>query len=286
MKHLNRLCLTLMGTSFLALSGCGGGSSGTSNASGTATTSTCKYGGSTKSYATNTDMKDILSECEFNRLFRGQNDLNLYPTMYGENPGRTKQANDKLAYKYYSYNNLVTAYNHLFKQHSNLAPFNSGDYMTDMRELSAFLANISQETNANSPATFDSALNLTTAGALGNGYGLYAITEGSCTKTNNCAGYGTKQNYCTVNVPSICSGDASDPWSAAGKPFCKLAIAFCDTSKDANGVYHFPDSSLAANQYFGRGGKQLSYPYNYMYYGSYINPNDPYKIADNPRKIS
>lgn len=278
MKKIRMFCVSTITAA--TLSACNSGTTAPSN-NESVSTMTCKYGYKTPlstslssiTSGNTADMANILTGCEFNRIYRGGNDLNLYPTMYSENPGQSKGGDKAFNYTYYSYDNLVQAYSHLFNQYPQNAPFNSGDYMADMRELSAFLANIGQETNSNSAPTFDSSFNLTQAGSLGNGYALFAVTEGSCAK-DGCLAYGTKKDYCTIAFVQNCSGDDS-PWSAAGKPFCKLSKDYCATG-------YSNDTANPNNQYFGRGGKQLSYSYNYMYYGSKIYPNDRFKIGDNP----
>jgi hypothetical protein len=271
MKNLRRsIIYSLIGMVFV---GCNGGNSTNSTPS---TTSTCNYGGASKSYSPNGNFTNIMTNCEFNRVYRGGTN-NTYPLMYGENPYTAK---GDIPYSYYSYDNLQSAYNELFALYPTLAPFNSGDYMKDMRELAAFLANIGQETNGNQAPTFDSQFNLTLAGGLGNGYGLFAVTEGSCAITGNCLRYGTREEYCTTNYATTCTGDPNVSWEPAGKPFCKLAAEYCSTSRKA-----YPDGSKPENQFFGRGGKQLTYAYNYMYYGSKINPNNKFQLGDNPSLI-
>ncbi len=280
----------------MILAGCGGGDSATPAA--VVSAASCRYGTmavpKAAITATAPDLKIILTECEFNRLYRGNpdlkstdpNDQSQYnAVMYTENPGQIKS---KTSYAYYSYANFVTAYNDLFSagKAAAYAPFAaSGDYMSNMREMAAFLANIGQETNGNSAAAFKADYSLAAAGSLGNGYGLYAVTEGSCaslvpdptTGIIGCPGYGTKRGYCTGSGPGTYPGDCASA-SAQATSFCQLAAGFCASPLPTN-------DNLPSSQYFGRGGKQISYPYNYMYYGSKIHPDDPYKLGNNPSLI-
>jgi hypothetical protein len=142
--------------------------------------------------------------------------------------------------------------------------------MQDARELAAFLAHIGQETNGNSATEFNSDFTIKIAGALGNGYGLHAITEGTCA-TEGCPDYGTKRKYCTEAYPENCENEPG----AASSSFCQLAKEYCLTPFPA-------DDALPSSQFFGRGGKQLSYAFNYMYYGSKIYPDDPFRLGNNP----
>lgn len=275
----------------LALSGCGGGGGGDPTPAPLASqlTHQCQYGagssatrpGLTTRAATATNFSAVLTECEFDRMYRGNSTANAYDNvMYIENPGLVKKA---ATYSYYSYANLSSAYNDLFSKYPANTPFASGDYMKDMRELSAFLANIGQETTGNSAPTF-SGMTLSSVGALGNGYGLYAVTEGSCTtipadpaKNVGCPSYSTKADYCGTSgdYTKVCvNGTAKE----IGSDFCKLAIDFCTSTTPAY-------ANVQGGQYFGRGAKQLSYPYNYMYYGAKIYPNDKLKIGNNPSLI-
>ncbi|MEY4504384.1 MAG: hypothetical protein RL154_678, partial [Pseudomonadota bacterium] len=188
------------------------------------------------------------------------------------------------SYDYYSYGNLKQAYDHLFGLYTQYKPFASGDYFNDTRELSAFLANIGQETNGNYASGFDDSNQLKTAGALGNTYGLYAVTEGSCA-TSGCADYGTKSKYCAGyynqnNVwvdgshITVCKNTSNS------SEFCKLSTAYCN-----NNVWPDNNSTGPKGQFFGRGGKQLTYSFNYMYYGSKIFPDDKFKLGDNPSML-
>ncbi len=282
MKH-KRLTLTLFGTAALGLQACNNGS-GTNSTQSTTTpqTQSCKFSANSlninaDTYAPTDKLSSIFSSCEFERSFE-----DAYPAEYADSPRANKGT---AAYQYYSYANLEAAYEKLFPTlNSTNRPFSSGDYFNDMRELSAFLANIAQETNGSSAPMFNGGYQLTTPGALGVAYGLFASSEGSCKNDASCTSYGTKSNYCNVNFsgPSgsvgLCYGYGVDDTTV---PFCKLAKEFCaDPSVQAA-----TNSSDTNNQYYGRGGKQLSYPYNYIYYGSIVNPNDKLDLAKNPNKL-
>jgi hypothetical protein len=212
-----------------------------------------------------------LSLCIFNALY-----TNDFPTAYADNPQLAKGA---APYVYYSYGNLAQAYQELFVDLDlYTAPFNSGDEFQDKRELAAFFANINQETNGASPPSFKLTGDFTTTGAgtLGAAYGLAAITEGSCA-TSGCPAYGTKQGFCentdTTAQLSACNGIPTTP---DGTDYCSLAVRFCD------GVY---PANSPAYQFFGRGSKQLTHAYNYIFYGSRIAPDDPLNLANNPSLI-
>lgn len=281
MKH-KKLTLTLFGAFALGLQACNNGSgSGATQNNINPQTQSCKFTGNSlninaDTYTPTDKLSSIFSSCEFERSFE-----DAYPAEYADSPRMNKGATP---YQYYSYANLEVAFEKLFPTLSSTnRPFSSGDYFNDMRELSAFLANIAQETNGSSAPVFDNS-QLTTPGALGVAYGLYASSEGSCKSDGLCTSYGTKSNYCNVNYngPSgsvgLCYGYGVNDTTV---PFCKLAKEFCADPS----VQSASNSSDTNNQYYGRGGKQLSYPYNYIYYGSIVNPNNKLDLAKNPNKL-
>ena len=276
MSKITKLNLALASiSSIFILSGCNGGNSSSTQPTNVSPTN-CTYGGSSKSYNA-TAMDTILTNCEFNRIYRGQTG-DTYDPAYAEQPYNLAKANKTPSpYTYFSYANLVTAYNNLFTLYPDKKPFASGDYFKDMRELAAFLANINQETNGAAPPVFESTGTLKGAGSLGSGYGLTATSEGSCSDTGACTQYGSKASFCstTGDIPpsgsiQLCNG------STAG--YCVEARAFC-AQPDT------PDPAKAINQYFGRGSKQLTYAYNYIFYGSKINPSSPLDLANNPSNL-
>lgn len=213
-----------------------------------------------------------LSLCTFNAIYTDN-----FPTAYADNP---KLAKGTAPYLFYSYGNLAQAYNELFvDQSAYSAPFNSGLSFSDQREIAAFLANINQETNGASPPSFTSSGSFAASGAgsLGAPYGLTTITEGTCA-TAGCPNYGTKQGFCqstdgTARL-SACNGVPTTP---DGTDYCSLAVKFCS---DTNYPPNIPE-----NQFFGRGSKQLTHAYNYIFYGSRINPSDPLALANQPSLI-
>lgn len=213
-----------------------------------------------------------LSLCTFNAIYTDN-----FPAAYADNPMFAKGTKP---YSYYSYGNLAQAYKELFVDQTLFeAPFDNGDDFSNTRELAAFFANINQETNGASPPTFLADGNFTTpgAGALGAAYGLTAIIEGSCA-TSGCPAYGTKQGFCE-NTDSTAKLSACDgiPTTPDGTDYCSLAVRFClDASYPPN---------VPANQFFGRGSKQLTHAYNYIFYGSRMNPADPLVLANAPSLI-
>lgn len=275
MSKIIKLNLALASiSSIFILSGCNNGNSASTPASG-GTSTTCTYGGSSKTY-TATTMNTILTNCEFDRIYRG-NTGNTYDPAYAEQPYNLAKAKGTPSpYAYFSYSNLVAAYNDLFTKYPTIKPFASGDYFTDMRELGAFLANINQETNGAAPPVFTATGTMTGAGSLGSGYGLTATSEGSCS-TSGCSQYGSKTSFCNTTGPIPASGSIQlCNGSTAG--YCTEARAFCaDTT--------LPDPTNPANQYFGRGSKQLTYAYNYIFYGSKINPTSPLDLVNNPSQL-
>jgi hypothetical protein len=243
----------------------------------------CKF--SQKSFMINADtyrpgdkFATVFENCEFERAFEDK-----FNTAYADTPTQSSTIRD-----FYSYANLQAAFNRMFPVRSTPnRPFNSGDYFTDMRELSAFLANISQETNSGSPAGFDSSGKLNNSSAVGVVYGLSWAAEGSCASSGLCTSYGTKKSYCDPNMP------ADDPREAYSKTcnaysadteYCKLAQEFCAGVNSSSALDY--DDTNTNNQYFGRGAKQLSYASGYITYGSYMYPDDKLKIARNPNLLS
>ncbi len=216
-----------------------------------------------------------LSLCKFNAIY-----TDSFATAYADNP---KLAKGTAPYSFYSYGNLAQAYQDLFVSQASIAdaaPFNGSDSFSNTREIAAFLANINQETNGASPPSFLVSGDLVKpggAGSLGAAYGLTAITEGSCA-ISGCPDYGTKKGFCestdgTAKL-SACSGISTTP---EGTDYCSLAVKFCtDTNYPPN---------IPANQFFGRGSKQLTHAYNYIFYGSRINPSDPLALANEPNLI-
>ena len=274
MKKITTLNLALASVAFFILSGCNGGSNSSAPASGGSSTS-CTYGGNSKTYNA-TGMDTILTNCEFNRIYRGQTG-NAYDPAYAEQPYNLAKANKNPSpYTYFSYANLVTAYSDLFAQYPEQKPFASGDYFKDMRELGAFLANINQETNGAAPPVFLADGTFTTAGALGSGFGLTATSEGSCS-SSGCSQYGSKASFCATSGPVPASGSIQ-LCNGSDAGYCVEARAFCAQTD-------IPDPSSPANQYFGRGAKQLTYAYNYIFYGSKINPSNPLDLVNNPSKL-
>lgn len=272
MRKVTILNLALVSASFFVLSGCNGGSNNTSS-SGQSTN--CTYGGSSQTY-TPTGMETILTSCEFERIYRGQTG-NAYDPAYAEQPYNLAKINKNPSpYTYFSYTNLVTAYSSLFAKYPDKTPFASGDYFNDMRELAAFLANINQETNGASPPVFSADGTFKTAGALGSGFGLTATSEGSCS-SSGCSQYGSKASFCATSG-SIPASGSIQLCNGSNSGYCVEARAFCAQSDT-------PDPSIPANQYFGRGAKQLTYAYNYIFYGSKINPDHPLDLANNPSKL-
>ena len=213
-----------------------------------------------------------LSRCTFNAIY-----TNNFSRVYADRPQLAKGTKP---YAYYSYGNLAQAYKELFADQALYeAPFDNGDDFSNTRELAAFFANINQETNGASPPTFQNDGNFTAtgAGSLGATYGLTAITEGSCA-SSGCPAYGTKQGFCENTDPtaqlSACDGIPTTP---DGTDYCSLAVRFCS---DAS----YPPN-VPANQFFGRGSKQLTHAYNYIFYGGRMNPGDPLALANAPSLI-
>lgn len=234
---------------------------------------------STSTTAANPEFPN-LDLCTFNAIY-----TDSFPAAYADNP---KLAKGAAPYTYYSYGNLAQAYQNLFVTQAgtplslntgDTAPFDSGDPFSDSREIAAFLANINQETNGASPPTFLVTGQFTTSGAgsLGAAYGLTAVTEGSCA-TAGCPAYGTKQGFCqntdTTARLSACDGI---PVTPTGTDYCSLAVRWCsDTNYPPN---------IPANEFFGRGSKQLTHAYNYIWYGSKIDTSNPLALANTPNSI-
>lgn len=278
------LCLNLLFTGVsIGVTACGGGSSNTATSPSPAVQS-CKF--LQKSFMINADayspgdkFATVFNNCEFERAFEDK-----FNTAYADIPIISSNVRG-----FYSYANLQTAFERMFPVRSTPnRPFNSGDYFTDMRELSAFLANISQETNSGSPAGFDSSGKLNNSSAVGVVYGLSWIDEGSCASSGVCTSYGTKKSYCDPNQPA---DDPRETYTktcnaySADTEYCKLAKSFCDGVNTQPTTVAYDDSNTD-NQYFGRGPKQLSYASGYITYGSYMYPDDKLKIARNPDLLS
>ncbi|TXJ03599.1 MAG: hypothetical protein E6Q32_00390 [Neisseriales bacterium] len=192
-------------------------------------------------------------------------------TFGGEDPATTKKNYSKP--NYYTYANLEKAFNNLFVAQNYVVPFCSSNSLNNYRELAAFLANINQETNGASPPSFnaDGSFTATGAGAQGAGYGLTTISEGDCAGKADCSAYGTKQGFCQNTDKSVTINGACGN-SEVG--FCQQAKIYCH------------DGVAVSSPYYGRGAKQLTYAYNYVFYGSKINPSAKLQLANNPNLLN
>lgn len=213
-----------------------------------------------------------LTLCVFNAIY-----TDTFSEAYADNP---KAAKGTTPYLFYTYGNLAQAYKNLFvTQTAYTTPFNNGNSFSNNREFAAFFANINQETNGAAPPTFLENGNFTTtgAGSMGAAYGLTAINEGSCA-TSGCPAYGTKKGFCESTDPtaklSACNGIPTTP---DGTDYCSLAVRFCNEG-------NYP-ANTPSYQFFGRGSKQLTHAYNYIFYGSRIAPSDPLNLANNPSLV-
>lgn len=271
---------TLFATTLAGISACNGGTS--TSATPQTTTKACRFSASSfkinaDTYQPNDKFSSVFESCEFSRAFEDQ-----FAAPYADSP-TAAGFKTKNMYQFYSYANLQTAFEELFPLRSTAnRPFNSGDYFKDMRELSAFFANIVQETNSAAAPVFDSTGKLSTAGALGVAYGLNKSYEGDCATSGICTSYGTKKSYCDAVTPGGPAGKYNTTCNeyTVGTAYCQLAKEFCDRI-DTSAAADYNEANTN-NQYFGRGGKQLSYPAAYIMYGSYMYPNDKLKLAKNP----
>lgn len=198
----------------------------------------------------------------------------LYPTDYNVNAIDSPATLRKVANSYYSYANLESAFVDLYAMKGYTPLFCSGNKLNDSRELAAILANMSQETNGWSPPQFTENGLLSSAGKMGIPYGLVMITEGSC-KDNpaTCSQYGTNHGYCdstdtAANLAASCGTN--------GKGFCELMYKYCSSLSSQDKTMY----------YYGRGAKQLTYAYNYAFYGSKIYPENELELALNPDKVN
>lgn len=282
---MKKLWFNILFTSMaVGLSACNGG---TTSASGSqVATQSCKFSSSNllkinaDTYQPGDKFSTVFEQCEFERAFEDQ-----FAASYADSPAANGFKTHNM-YQFYSYANLQAAFEELFPtRNSTNRPFNSGDYFKDMRELSAFFANIVQETNSAAAPAFDSNGKLVTAGALGVAYGLNKASEGDCANNGLCLGYGTKKSYCDAATSGGAAGKYSTTCNeyTAGTQYCRLAKQFCEGLNTSTLADY--DETNINNQYFGRGGKQLSYPAAYIMYGSYMYPNDKLKLAKNPNLV-
>jgi hypothetical protein len=175
---------------------------------------------------------------------------------------------------YFDYANVKTALSNLKAIEPNVyntfACSNDGTNgdLDNIREVSAFLANIAQETNGGTPPT-----------KVGLAWGLSKVEETPLEQddennSTNIAGKLCNPNGTGRNPAKLCAS------KTISTEYCTLYTNFC-AQYNPQGLSPVPSSMW----YYGRGPKQLTSFGNYLVYGSYINKTDPLEIAKTPQLL-